>query len=205
MKLHGYFRSTATWRVRIALGWKGLAWEPVDYDLRTGAQRRAEFLAVNPQGFVPALELDDGTVITQSPAILEWLEEVHPVPPLLPAEPLARARVRAVAAVIACDIHPVQNLSVLGQVRALGGDPNAWARAVIARGLDAVEALIGGPGPFAFGAAPTLADVLIVPQMGNARRFGVELRWPRIAVVEAACAGLSAFEAARPERQPGAG
>lgn len=205
MKLHGYWRSTATWRVRIALGWKGLAWEPVDHDLRTGAQRAAEFLAVNPQGFVPALELDDGTVLTQSPAILEWLEGEYPAPPLLPSEPLARARVRAVAAVIACDIHPVQNLSVLAQVRRLGGDPDAWAREVISRGLDAVEALISGPGPFAFGEAPTLADVLIVPQMGNARRFGVELRWPRIAEVEAACAGVPAFEAARPERQPGAG
>lgn len=202
MRLHGYWRSTASWRVRIALALKGLTAEPVGHDLRIGAQRDPTYLALNPQGFVPALELDDGAVLTQSLAILEWLEETHPEPPLLPRDASARARVRAVAAVIACDIHPVQNLKVLNRVKAMGGDAQDWARWVIADGLAAVEALIARePGPFAFGGAPTLADVLLVPQLGNARRFGVELAWPRILEAEEACMALPAFQDARPEAQ----
>lgn len=200
MRLHGYWRSTATWRVRIALGWKGLAFETVDHDLRVGAQRDPGYLAVNPQGLVPALEVDRGAVLTQSLAILEWLEEAYPRPALLPADPLERARVRAVAAVIACDTHPVQNLRVLNDVRALGADADAWARTVIERGLAAAEAMLPAKGPFAFGEAPTLADVLLVPQLGNARRFGARLDCPRVLEAEAACATLPAFAAATPER-----
>lgn len=206
MRLHGYWRSTASWRVRIGLALKGLEAEPVTHDLRTGEQHDPAYVALNPQAMVPALELDDGTVLTQSLAILEWLEETHPAPPLLPPDPATRAKVRAVAAVIACDIHPIQNLKILNRVRDLGGDPQSWARQIIADGLAACDTLISGQqGAFAFGTQPTLADILIVPQLGNARRFGVDLVWPRINEVEAACMELSAFQAAHPDNQPDAG
>ncbi|MDE2575968.1 MAG: glutathione S-transferase N-terminal domain-containing protein, partial [Rhodospirillales bacterium] len=141
MRLHGYFRSSAAWRVRIALNLKGLAYMPISHHLRHGEQRAAAYLRLNPQGLVPALELElDGEagVLTQSMAICEWLEEAHPAPALLPREPLARARVRAFAMAIACDIHPVQNLKVLDRLRALGLDKDqvtGWARGVIAEGL----------------------------------------------------------------------
>lgn len=206
LRLHGYFRSTASWRVRIGLNLKGLAWESVALDLRAGAQRAPAYLARNPQGLVPALELADGTLLTQSLAILEWLEETHPAPPLLPAEPLARARVRAIALAIAADLHPVQNLRVLKRVEALAGADAArsWAHDTVRDGLAAVEMMLT-PGPHAVGAALTLADVVIVPQLGNAQRFGVDLDpFPRIRTVEAAVAGHPAFEAARPEAQPDA-
>jgi maleylpyruvate isomerase len=208
MTLHGYFRSTAAWRVRIALGLKGIAYDRAFHHLRRGEQRAADYLAVNPQGFVPALVTDDGAVLTQSLAIVEFLDETHRAPPLLPPDPLGRARARAFALAIACDIHPLQNLTVLERLRGLGLDEAAvqdWARAAIDRGLTACEALIGdGVGPFAFGAAPGLADLCLVPQLYNARRFGVDLRWPRLAAVEAACAELPAFTVARPENQPDA-
>ncbi|MBD0275051.1 MAG: maleylacetoacetate isomerase [Acetobacteraceae bacterium] len=211
MILHGYYRSTAAWRVRIALDLKGLAAEHRFHHLRKGEQRDEGYVRrLNPQGLVPALELDGGAVLTQSLAICEYLDETHPDPPLLPAEPLARARVRAFAQAIACDIHPVQNLKVLNRLGALGLDQkarNAWAREVIAEGLAACEALAagGGRGPFCFGAAPGLADLCLVPQLYNARRFGVDLSAvPRLLSVEAACAELPAFQAAAPERQPDA-
>ena len=208
MILHGYFRSTAAWRVRIALALKGLAYEQAFHHLRRGEQRAADYLAVNPQGLVPALVLGDGAVLTQSLAIVEYLDEMHPSPPLLPADPVGRARVRAFALAIACDIHPVQNLIVLDQLRRVGLDEDAvhaWAREVIDRGLSACERLLEvGDGPFAFGEVPGLADLCLVPQLANARRFGVDLRWPRIAAVEAACAEVPAFVAARPENQPDA-
>ena len=206
MHLYGYFRSGAAWRVRIGLHWKGLAFTQSAIDLRTGAQRDAAWLARNPQGLVPALELDDGQLLTQSLAILEWLEESYPQPRLLPADPDARAQVRAVALAIAADTHPVQNLGVLKRIEALAGADAArqWAADTIRQGLDAVEAMIAAnPGPFAFGSAPTLADICILPQLFNARRFGVDLAaWPRIMEVEAACADLPAFQAAEPARQP---
>ena len=208
MKLFGYFRSGAAWRVRIGLHWKGLAFETVPLDLRTGAQATPQWRARNPQGLVPALELADGTLLTQSLAILEWLEETHPTPAFLPADPVARAQIRAVALAIAADTHPIQNLGVLKRIEALAGADAArqWAHDTLVNGLGAVEGLIArNPGPFAFGAAPTLADILIVPQLFNARRFGVDLaRYPRILAVEAACADLPAFQAAHPDRQPDA-
>lgn len=209
MRLHGYYRSTATWRVRIALGLKGLTAEQVPVHLRRGEQRSEAFLRLNPQGLVPALELDDGAgVLTQSLAICEYLDETHPDPPLLPSDPLRRAQVRAFAMAIACDIHPVQNLKVLNRLRALGvseEQTNAWARTVIAEGLAACQALLQGesPGPFCFGDQPGLADLCLVPQLFNARRFGVDLApLPRLLAAEAACLTLPAFAAAAPERQP---
>lgn len=208
MILHGYFRSTAAWRVRIALNLKGVAVTQVSHHLRRNEHRAPGFLALNPQGLVPALETDDGAVLTQSLAIIEWLEETRPTPALLPADPARRARVRAFALAIACDIHPVQNLKVLQRLRALGIDDaqvTDWARQTIEEGLDACEALLRAePGPFCFGDAPTLADICLVPQLSNARRFGADLRWPRLLAAEAAALSLPAFQAAAAERQPDA-
>jgi maleylpyruvate isomerase len=208
MILHGYFRSSAAWRVRIALGLKGVEAGQVSHHLRRGEHRAPGFLALNPQGLVPALETDDGAVLTQSLAIIEWLEETCPTPPLLPAEPLRRAHVRAFALAIACDIHPVQNLKILQRLRGLGvqePDVTAWARQTIEEGLDACEALIAEErGPFCFGASPSLADICLVPQLSNARRFGADLRWPRCLAAEAAALAVPAFQAAAAERQPDA-
>jgi maleylpyruvate isomerase len=208
MILHGFFRSTASWRVRIALGLKGLRFEQVSHNLRQGEQRAADYLALNPQGLAPTLITDDGAALSQSLAICEYLDEIAPAPPLLPGDALQRARIRAAAQVIACDIHPVQNLKVLERVKALGHDQSvatAWARDTIDEGLAALDVMLGKqPGPFAFGARPTLADICLVPQLGNARRFKVDLRWPRLAAIEAACDALEPFRAARPENQPDA-
>ena len=179
MKLHGYFRSAASWRVRIALNLKGLAVTHAFHHLRRGEQRAPAYLALNPQGLVPALELDDGTVLTQSLAIIEWLDETYPAPALLPDDPLRRARVRAFALVLAADTHPLQNLKVPNALRGLGLPEDTvtkWAAQTNATGLEACEALLAGaPGPFCFGATPTLADICLVPQLGNARRFGVDV------------------------------
>jgi maleylpyruvate isomerase len=207
-RLHGYFRSTASWRVRIGLNLKGVAFETVAHDLRSGANLVPEWRARNPQAMVPALELPDGTLLTQSLAILDWLEETRPDPAFLPAAPLARARVRAAALVIAADTHPIQNVRILKRVEALAGAEAArdWARTVIGDGLYAFEALIGREtGPFAFGPAPTLADICLVPMLGNARRFGAPLDgYPRILEAEAAASALPAFADAVPARQPDA-
>jgi maleylpyruvate isomerase len=209
MKLHGYFRSSAAYRVRIALNLKGLSTDHLSHHLRKGEQCAPAYLAINPQGLVPTLEGDDGTVLTQSLAIIEWLEETHPAPPLLPKDPLRRAHVRAFAQAIACDIHPVQNLKVLGRLRELGqGDEQvtAWAAWANREGLAACEALIARePGPFCFGAAPTLADLCLVPQLFNARRFGVDVSaYPRLLRAEAAAQAIKAFADAAPDRQPDA-
>lgn len=208
MILHGYFRSTASWRVRIALGLKGVEAVQVAHHLRKGEQRAPAYLALNPQGLLPSLVTDDGAVLTQSLAIIEYLDEIAPEPALLPADPVLKAKVRAVAQAVACDIHPVQNLKVLQRLRELGlGEElvQAWASTTIEEGLDAVDRLLADqPGPFAFGDAPSLADLCIVPQLGNARRFGVELRWPRLLALEAACLELPAFQNAAPGQQPDA-
>ena len=208
MILHGYFRSSAAWRVRIALHLKGLTVENRYQHLRKGEQFSPQYLAVNPQGLLPSLILDDGAVLTQSLAICEYLDEQYPDPALLPSDPIARARVRAFAQVIACDIHPVQNLRVLKALQARGqsqNDTQIWARDVISSGFDALETLAAShSAPFAFGETPTLADICLVPQIANARRFGVELRWPRLAAIETACLALPAFAETHPDLQPDA-
>lgn len=208
MTLHGYFRSTASWRVRIALGLKGLAPKQAPHHLRRGEQRAPDYLVLNPQGLTPAFVTDDGAVLTQSLAICEYLDEVHPEPPLLPSDAVERAKVRAVALAIACDIHPVQNLKVLQRLRNLALAEEVvttWAVSIIDEGLDAVDQLVAGTeGPFAFGDKPGLADLCIVPQLGNARRFNVDLRWPRLLAIEAACLELDAFKVAAPGAQPDA-
>lgn len=206
MRLHGYFRSSAAWRVRIALNLKGIPVEHAFHHLRHGGQRAPDYLRLNPQGLVPSLDTDDGRVLTQSLAICEWLEETHPQPPLLPEDAPTRAAVRAFALAIACDIHPVQNLRVLARLRALGLPEDAvtgWAREVIADGLAACHAVLTpDDGPFCFGAAPTLADLCLVPQLFNARRFSVDLDGlPRLLAAEAACATLPAFGRAVPDQQ----
>lgn len=206
MKLHGYFRSSAAWRVRIALNLKGLPVTHLSHHLRHGEQRAPEYLALNPQGLVPVLERDDGSVLPQSLAIIEWLDETYPQPPLLPAEPLERARVRAFAQIIACDTHPVQNLKVLNRLRELGHGSEvvlAWAAAVNVDGLSACEQVAAkNPGPFCFGQIPSLADICLVPQLGNARRFKVDVaQFPRLLQAEASALALPAFRDAVPEKQ----
>lgn len=202
--LHTYWRSTAAWRVRTVLGLKGLAWDAAAHDLRTGAQRSPDYLARNPQGLLPALEVD-GAVLTQSLAIIEYLEERFPDPPILPPDPLERAHVRAFALAIACDIHPVQNLRVLQMLRARGLDQAAvdgWAREVIEVGLAACVRLIEGrSGPFCFGDAITLADVVLIPQLANARRFGARTDFPRLEAIEAEALAHPGFVAALPTVQ----
>ena len=208
MRLHGYFRSSAAYRVRIALNLKGVKAEHVFRHLRKGEQRAPDYLAMNPQGLVPTLELDNGALLTQSLAIVEWLDETPPTPLLMPADPLQRARVRAFALAIACDIHPVQNLRVLAAVRELGGEQAGqdWAKRINEEGLAACEKMIANePGPFCFGAQPTLADICLVPQLGNARRFNVDVSaFPRLLQAETACRALPAFADAAPDKQPDA-
>jgi len=209
MKLHGYFRSSASYRVRIALNLKGLSADHLPHHLRKGEQCAPAYLAINPQGLVPTLENDGGAVLTQSLAIIEWLDETHPEPPLLPADPLQRAKVRAFAMALACDTHPIQNLKVLARLRKLGlpeEQVTGWAAWANREGLSACEALVAHEdGPFCFGAKPTLADLCLVPQLANARRFGVDVAaYPRLLKVEAAAKNLAAFADAAPERQPDA-
>ncbi len=213
MRLYTYFRSSAAWRVRIALALKGLspAQEFIHLLQGGGQQHTAAFRGKSPLGLVPVLETDDGAVLTQSLAIIEWLEETHPTPLLLPAEPLARARVRAFALAIACDIHPLNNLRVLRYLEQAmdqsGAARDAWYHHWIAEGLTALEALLrdAGPGPFCFGDVPSIADVCLVPQMANARRFKCPLdAYPMLQRAEAAALALPAFRDTAPERQPDA-
>jgi maleylpyruvate isomerase len=209
MILHGYWRSGAAYRTRIALELKGLAYEQAGHDLRAGAQKDAAYVALNPQGMVPALEIG-GAVLTQSPAILEWLEEAHPAPPLLPDDALGRAHVRAMAALIGCDIHPLNNLRVGKALReSFGADQaavDAWAARWIVSGFEALEALVARHGAgWCFGDAPTLADCYLIPQIYSARRFNVSLdAFPRLLAIDEAAAAHPAFIAAHPDRQPDA-
>jgi maleylpyruvate isomerase len=207
LQLHSYWRSTAAYRVRIGLNLKGLGYSHMTHDLRKGEQTTPAYRAVNAQALIPALEID-GAVLTQSLAILEWLEETRPEPPLLPKAPLDRARVRAMAALVACDIHPLNNLRVLDRLRAqFSADNDAvktWIRTWIAEGFAALETQLDG-GPWCFGEAPTLADCCLVPQVYSAQRFDVPLdAYPRIRTVADSALAHPAFQQAAPERQPDA-
>lgn len=206
MDLHGYYRSSASWRVRIALNLKGLPATHLSHHLRKGEQHDPAYLRLNPQGLVPTLSLDNEPPLTQSLAIIEWLDETHPTPPLLPTDPLRRARVRAFAQVIACDTHPVQNLKVLARLRKLGLPEDAvtaWAAWANTEGLSACEILIANEqGRFCFGSDPSLADICLIPQLFNARRFGVDVSaYPRLLQAEAATTTIAAFQDATPDRQ----
>jgi maleylpyruvate isomerase len=209
MKLYGYFRSSAAYRVRIALNLKGIAVEHAFVHLRKGEQRNPDHLARNPQGLIPVLETDEGLPLTQSLAIIEWLEETHPQPALLPATPDARARVRAIALSIACDIHPLNNTRVLQYLqRELKMDDSArdsWYRHWCELGLAALETQLAGDpatGRHCHGDAPTLADVCLVPQLANARRVDIETaRFATLHRIEQSCLALPAFADAAPSRQ----
>ncbi len=206
-RLYTYFRSSAAYRVRIALALKGVRYDSVPVNLLKGEQRSAAYEAVNPQRRIPSLDIGDA-VLLQSPAILEYLDEVHPDPPLLPMGAVQRAKVRAVCSIIACDIHPLNNSGTLAYLKGpLGQDQaavDAWYAHWVRDGFDAIEPLLA-PGPYAFGARVTLADVYLVPQVFNARRFNFSLEaYPKIAAVDAACTALDAFRAAAPGNQPDA-
>jgi maleylacetoacetate isomerase len=213
MKLYDYFRSSAAYRVRIALNLKGIAPDERTFvHLRMGNQRAQDYLALNPQGLVPALALDDGHVLTQSLAIIEYLDETHPAPPFLPAEPAARARVRGIALAIACEIHPLNNLRVLnyliGTLGVAREQKDGWYKYWVDVGFEALERKLAHEketARFCHGDAPTLADICLVPQIANARRFNIDLSpYPTLTGIEAACLALPAFAAAAPERQPDA-
>ena len=208
MKLYSYWRSTTSYRVRIALNLKGIRYRQVSVNLPAGEQREQSYTTLNPGQGVPSLVLDDGSVLTQSMAILDWLEETCPDPPLLSADPVARARVRAAALAIATDIHSVNNLRVLGVLREMGhsqGDVVDWMNGWMSRGLTAFSRMIDPDAPFCFDAAPGLADLCLVPQLYNAHRWGLDMKpFPRLAAIEARCLALPAFAEARPENQPDA-
>jgi len=211
IKLYSYFRSSAAYRVRIALNLKSLSYEYLPVHLVKGEQRDERYRALNPQALVPML-VDDGETITQSMAIIEYLDEKFPDPPLLPPTPEARARVRSIAQVIACDIHPLNNLRVLkyltGTLGASEDAKNAWYRHWIELGLAAIEARLAADsrtGAFCHGAAPTLADVCLVPQLANARRYDFSIEaYPTLGRIESHCLALDAFARAAPARQPDA-
>jgi maleylpyruvate isomerase len=212
MKLYSFFRSGTSHRLRIALNLKGITTDYAAIDLRVDEQQKEAFKAINPQGMVPALDTGE-QVLIQSPAIIEWLEEKHPTPALLPAGADARARVRALAAMVGCDIHPINNRRILQTLRKQFGANedaiNAWCGHWISEGFDAYEALIAADktrGRFSFGDTPTLADVYLVPQVESARRFNVDMnRWPLISGIDKACGELEAFKNAAPNQQPDAG
>ena len=207
LTLYSAWRATAPYRVRIGLQLKGVSYDYVPIDLIAGQQREPEYRAVNPQGLTPALEID-GLVLTQSTAILEYLDEAYPEPPLLPKAAAARAEVRAMAAIVACDIHPLNNLRLLKAVRELGVDDqagqNAWAGRWINAGFEALERLIERHGGgWAWGDAPTIADCCLIPQIYSARRFEVDMEpYPLIRAIDLRAAAHPAFQAAHPDRQP---
>ena len=207
-KLHTYFRSSASYRVRIALGLKGLDYESVFVNLPSGQHRDTDYLERNPQGLTPSFETDDGEALTQSLAIIEYLDETHPEPPLLPAEALGRARVRAMAQVVACEMHPLNNLRVLKYLKGpLAQDQaavDAWYRHWVAEGFAALETMAAKFGAgYCYGDAVSLADLCLVPQMWNARRFECDLApYPRLVEIDARLNEIPAFAKAAPEAQP---
>ena len=209
MKYWGYFRSSSSYRCRIAFGLKGVTPDFVPVHLKSGAQKSDDFVAINPQKLLPALETDAGDILIQSLAILEWLDETIPEPPLLPADPVTRAQVRGFSQVIACEIHPLQNLRVLQYLRADLKQPEeavqAWLTRWLTDGLDACEGLLSRrPATrFAFGDAPGLADICLVPQVFSAQRFGIDIsHLPRVNAIFAECQTIPAFADAHPRKQP---
>jgi len=210
MKLYSYYRSSAAYRVRIALNLKGLSWDYAPINLLQGEQQGADYLTLNPQGLVPSLQTDSGELLAQSVAILEWLEETHPQPALLPADALQRARVRALVNSIACDVHPLNNMSVTNYLRreihATEEQVHGWYCNWVDRGFRAIEKVLAQQQRlFCFGDQPGLADVCLVPQVYNADRFKVPMEaYPNIRRVVQQCNTLEAFAAAAPERQPDA-
>jgi maleylpyruvate isomerase len=209
MRLYDYWRSSAAYRVRLALNFKGLSYEQIAIDLRKGAQREPAFLALNPQGLVPVLD-DEGAILTQSLPILNYLEERYPEPALLPRDSPGRAKSRAIAVAIACEIHPLNNLRVLQYLeRELGldeGQRMAWYRHWIVEGFGPLESMIArSAGEFCVGDFPSLADLCLVPQVYNARRYQCDLEpYPIIRRIDERCREIEAFERAAPERQPDA-
>lgn len=212
MRLHNFFRSSTSTRLRAALNLKGLDYEYVAYALRKGENRTAAYLGINPAGLVPALELDDGTVLTQSLAIIEWLDETYPNPPLLPTDAAGRARVRSLAYMIACEIHPLNNLRVLNRLGAqFGAEEDAvtdWFSHWVTETFDAIEATLAGSpqtGRFCHGDVPSLADICLYAQVWNNRRFSIPLQnWPTIAKIFGELDGITAFRNAAPPNQPDA-
>jgi maleylacetoacetate isomerase len=210
VQVYTYFRSSAAYRLRIALNLKGITSEMISIHLQKegGLNRKEPYRTINPQMRVPALRLDSGELLIQSLAIIEYLDETHPQPPLLPRDPIARAKSRALAQIIACDIHPLNNVAPLrylkNTLRHEQAEIDAWYHHWVLEGFAALEALLGS-GPYACGSEVTIADVCLVPQVYNARRLKVPLdRFPRILAVDAACLKLAAFDKARPENQPDA-
>ena len=212
MRLHNFFRSSTSTRLRAALNLKGLDYEYVAYALRKGENRTAAYLGLNPAGLVPALELDDGTVLTQSLAIIEWLDETHPNPPFLPIDAAGRARVRSLAYMIACEIHPLNNLRVLNRLGAqFGAEEDAvtdWFSHWVTETFDAIEATLAGSpqtSRFCHGDVPSLADICLYAQVWNNRRFSIPLEnWPTIAKIFGELDGITAFRNAAPPNQPDA-
>lgn len=209
VKLYTYWRSTTSYRVRIALNLKGISYESVPVDLVAGVQRSEDYTALNPVAGVPTLVLDDGVVLTQSMAILDWLDSTVPRPALLPNDPVAAAQARAAALIIACDIHPVNNLKVGAKLKSMGHTQDevvTWMNDWMARGFEAFQALLPDNTRYCFGdEAPGLADICLIPQLYNAHRWGCDLGpVKRLTEIEARCLDLPAFDAARPENQPDA-
>lgn len=208
MQLYSYFRSSASYRVRIALALKDVSYQTIAIHLAKGKHTESPFISVNPQARVPVLKLDSGDLLIQSLAIIDWLDETHPQPPLLPSDPIARARVRAVSQIIASDVHPLGNLGprnyLLKKLNLDLETVDAWTRHWIKDGFAAVEKMIAPP-PYSFGALPTLADICLIPQVFNARRYKVDMaKFPKIVAVDEACQKHPAFAAAAPSAQPDA-
>lgn len=211
MRLYGFFRSGTSHRLRIALNLKGLSYEQVAVDLRREEHLHESFRIINPQQLVPALQVDD-QILTQTPAIIEWLDERFPLPPLLPDDPGERATARTLAAIVGCDIHPINNRRVLERLRLQFAASEAaileWCSVWITAGFDAFESLsqaYGSQGPYSLGSQPSVADVYLIPQIESARRFNVDMsRWPRLRDIDAACLQLAAFRRAAPAVQPDA-